>query len=193
MADTIVTDSTEVRVGVTGQLYVAAVGTTAPTTTAGGWPSGWVPLGSITEDGPTMTPGMDVSETKEWQSLYTIRRTVTGRSLEWKFKLQQRNATTFELAFGGGSLDETSPGSGIFVYTPPDAAFVDERAFGLEVQDGDIVDRYVLSRGLVTNVSDIMFRRSEATGFELTVAALGSGSTQPWSAIFDDAAMGHAS
>jgi hypothetical protein len=193
MALTITTDSTEVRVGVTGTLLTAPVGTTVPTTTAGGWPTGWLPLGSISEDGPAMTPGMEITEIKEWQSLYTIRRIVNGRSLEWKFRLQQWNATTFELAFGGGTLTETSPGSGIFTYAPPAASFIDERMIGLEVQDGSIVHRYWLTRALVTNVADIVFNRTDAAGLELTVAALGSGSTQPWAAVFADAAMGHAS
>lgn len=190
---TVVTDYTEVRVGATGQIYIAPVGTTAPTTTVGQWPAGWIPLGSITEDGPSMTPSMDVSEIKEWQSLYPIRRVVNGRGLDWKFKVQQRNQTTFLLAFGGGTIAETAPGSTVFTYTPPSAAFIDERAFGLEVQDGSIIDRYILTRGMVTNIGDITFKRDEATGFELTVSALGSGSTQPWSAIFGDIAMNHLS
>jgi hypothetical protein len=193
MALTVTTDSTEVRVGITGQLLIAPVGTAVPTTTAGGWPSGWIPLGSITEDGPTMTPNMDITEVKEWQSLYTIRRVVNGRGLDWKFKAQQFNQTTFLLAFGGGTLTETSPGSGIFTYAPPVASFIDERMVGLEVQDGTVVQRYWLTRALVTGIGDVAFNRSGATGFELTVSALGSGSTQPWAAVFADASMGHAS
>lgn len=193
MALTISTDPNEVRVGVTGMLLTAPTGSTAPTTTAGGWPTGWIPLGSVTEDGPTMTPGQETGTIGEWQSLYPIRRVVTTRSLEWTFALQQRNRTTFALAFGGGTFTETSPGSGIFTYAPPDAAFVDERMFGLEVQDGSIVDRYVLTKGLVTAIDAIPFKRDESTKFTLTVSALGTGTSQPWSAIFDDDAMGHAS
>lgn len=193
MALTVTTDSNEVRVGVTGTALVAPVGTAVPTTTAGGWPAGWVPLGSISEDGPTMTPGSDITEIKEWQSLYTIRRIANGRSLDWKFRLQQWNQTTFPLAFGGGTLTETSPGSGIFTYAPPSASFIDERMFGLEVQDGTIVQRFWLTRALVTATADVVFNRTSSSGLEVTVSALGSGSTQPWAAVFADANMGHAS
>lgn len=193
MALTLTTDSTEVRVGVTGVLLVAPVGTTVPTTTAGGWPAGWVPLGSLSEDGVSVTPGQDISEIKEWQSLYAIRRIVNGRTLEWKFRLQQWNQTTFPLAFGGGTLTETAPSSGIFTYAAPAASFIDERMFGLEMQDGSIIQRHWLTRAMVTNVADIVFQRTDAAGLELTVSAMGSGSTQPFAAVFADAAMGHAS
>jgi hypothetical protein len=180
-------DSTELRVGVTGNLYVAATSATPPATTTDPW-TGWIDLGLLSDDGPTMTPSMDTTEIPVWQSFYAARRIVTGRGLEWAFTLMQRNADTMKLAFGGGTVVAGTQ-AGDWIYTPPTPETIDERAFGLEVREGTIVDRYILPRGMVTGLGDVPFKRTEATRFDLTIAAVGSDTADPWYMISNDAAM----
>jgi hypothetical protein len=182
-------DSTEIRVGTTGNLYVAAFGTAAPADPPTAWGASWLDLGALSEDGASFTPSTDVNEIRIWQSAYAAKRIVTGRGLEWKVVLMQRNADTFKLAMGGGTIAETSTGSGVWKWSPPSASALDERAFGLEVREGSITDRYYLRRGMVTAVSDVTFRRSEAARFELTITALGDDVSDAWNLISNDAAM----
>lgn len=182
-------DTDEIRVGATGTLYSAPIGSTAPTTTVGGWDAAWTDLGALSEDGPSITPSMDVSEIKIWQSLYAVRRIVTDRGMDWKFTLMQRNAHNFVLAMGGGAITETGVGSNVWKYVPPDASEIDERMFGIEVVENSIIDRYILARGMVTDFGEIPIRRDAPTQFELTVSVLASDDADPWVLISNDPAM----
>lgn len=182
-------DAGEIRVGTTGNLYVAPVGTAAPPDPPAAWPVAWVDLGALSEDGAAMTPSMAVNEIKIWQSAYTVRRVVTDRGMEWKVTVMQRNAATFMLAMGGGLIEETTTGSGVFRFTPPPPSTIDERAFGLEVRENLIVDRYYLRRGIVSATGDVMFRRGEATRFDLTISALGDDTNVTWELVTNDAGM----
>lgn len=182
-------DITEIRVGTTGTLLVAAPGTAAPTDVTTPWGAAWTDLGALSDDGPAITPTVATADINIWQSFYAAKRIVTSRGMDWKFKLTQRNADTFILAMGGGTIAETSTGSGVWRYTPPLASVLDTRAFGLEVREGTIIDRYYLSEGLVTGLGDVVFKRSEATMFDLTVGAIGSDATAMWLMLSNDAAM----
>lgn len=183
------TDVSEIRVGTTGTLYVAAANTAAPTDVTTPWGASWTDLGALSDDGPAITPTIGTADINIWQSFYAAKKIVTSRGMDWKFKLAQRNADTFLLAMGGGSIAETSTGSGVWKYTPPAASVLDTRAFGLEVVEGGIVDRYYLAAGLVTGLGDVVFKRTEATMYDITVGAIGSDSSDMWIMLTNDAAM----
>lgn len=173
-------DATQVRVGSSGMLLCAPVGTAGPTDTTTAWSSSWYNLGYLNEDGPSLAPSVSSEDIKSWQSLMPVRKVVTERAFEIKGKLQQENGEVLMLAFGGGTMTSTGTAPNlIFTYTPPLPTFIDERAFGLEVQDGTLIDRYVFPRGLVTDVGDIVFKRSAETVYELTISLL-APATGPW-------------
>lgn len=183
-------DATQVRVGVTGKLLVAPVGTTAPANTSGGWPAGWVDLGYGEDGGPPaeVRPNQTTKDFKGWQDYYPVRTVSTDRAMEWIFKLIQKSGTNLKLAFGGGTI--TSLGGGDYKFVPPAASFVDERAFGLEVTDGSIIDRFVLTRGLVSALAPVQFRKDDIVKFDLTIKALAPPSgSDPWTLISNDPAM----
>lgn len=182
-------DTTEVRAGLSGTLYVAAVGATAPTNTTSAWAAGWTDLGLLSEEGPTVQPSMETKDFPAWQEFFPVRTTVTARGMEWTFSLIQKNGTNLKLAFGGGTI--TDLGNDEYKYEPPATSDVDYRAFGLEVVDGAIIDRYVLERGLVTNIAAVPFRNDELVKFDLTVraAAAPGADDLPWFLISNDTAM----
>jgi hypothetical protein len=164
-------DATQVRVGITGALYLGALGVTAPTATAGSWPGGWVDLGLLDEAKPAeMHPTQTTKDFYAWQTRLPVRTIQTQTGLEWVFTLLQKTGTNLKLAFGGGSI--TSLGGGDYKYTLPVAGINDEHAFGLEVTDGTVTDRWVLPRGLVSTRQPILFKRDEMVKFDLTVKAL---------------------
>jgi hypothetical protein len=185
-------DATQVRVAITGRLLAAPVGTALPADVTTPWSADWIDLGYLTDDGPVMSPKRTHVDVKAWQALDPIRTIVTERVVEWKFKLLQRNAETMRLAYGGGTIVTTgiAPNQ-LTVYTPPDEADIDDRAFGLEITDGTITDRYVLSRGVVTDLADVVFKRAEASRYECTVKALSAATL--WQAISNDPAWVEAS
>lgn len=165
----------EVRLGATGHVLVAPVGTAAPTDVTTPWGSGWYDLGYLNEDGPTLTPSIDSNDIMSWQSATPVRKSIS-RTYEIGVTLIQTNAEIVRLAFGGGEITETN---GVFHYVPPPASEIDERAFGIEVQDGQVIDRWIWPRCQVTDVGDIQFQRTEATPWPLTVSPLTPASGVP--------------
>jgi hypothetical protein len=179
-------DATEVRVGLTGNLYSAPLATAMPTTVATALPIAWVDLGYVSEDGLALTPNATVQDVKAWQTQYAVRRMTTDREFVSKFKLEQRNSDTLQLAFGGGSVVVAS---GVSTYTPPAGFETFERSFVLEVRDGTIIDRWLLYRGFPSISGDIVFKRDEATMFELEIGALADAAENVWKLVSNDPAL----
>lgn len=178
----------EVRVGVTGNLYSAPRGTTAPADTEAAWGVGWTDLGYLSEDGFVMTPSTETTDIMVWQSLASVRTLMTSRSQELKFTLMQMNRDTFVLAMGGGVLEDGVAGE--YHYSAPMGGDVDERSFGIEVRDGALTYRFVFHRGLVSDVGDIAFVRGDAIKFELTVSVMAVDDETPLFEFFtNDAAF----
>src|SRR5215471_9915903 len=94
-------DCSEVRVGLTGHLYTAPVGTPMPTDVTTPLPSPWVDLGYTTEDGLSMGVDINREDFNVWQSLAPCRSVITSQTYTDTFTLVQRNADTLRLAFGG--------------------------------------------------------------------------------------------
>lgn len=181
----------EVRVGVTGNLYYAPQGSTAPDDVATAWDAEWVDLGYLSEDGFVITPTTDSSDIMVWQSLASVRKLMTSRTLELKYTLMQHDAETFKLAMGGGDIvaSGVAPDE-VYTYTAPGAGDVDERMFGLEWRDGPLTYRFVFPRGVVTDVGDIGFLRTDAVKFELTTSVLAVDDVTPlFTYITNDAAF----
>lgn len=181
-------DASQVRVGVTGAVYMAPLGTTFPTATGTAWPAGWVDLGIIDDDAtPEVTPSRDTADIMGWQQFFPIRTVKTADGMEWTFTLIQKSGTTLKLAFGGGSV--ASLGGGDYRFSPPAASFIDEHMFGIEVDDGAIIDRFIMARGIVTDTGAIPFKKDEAVKFALTVRGLSPTSGNRWELISNDPAM----
>jgi hypothetical protein len=64
--------------------------------------------------------------------------------------------------------------SGVSTLSIPSAPDPDERAFGLEWEDGDIVNRLVIGRGEATERGSITTSRGAAVGLQMTVSAYAS-------------------
>lgn len=164
-------DCAEVRVGLTGHLYTAPVGTAMPADVTTAIPTPWVDLGYTTEDGLSMSVDTNKEDFNVWQSNSPCRSVVTSQTYTTSFTLVQRNADTLKLAFGGGEV--TAAGVGAVKYTPPPAG-LNEAAFVYEVQDGAITDRYLMYRGNPALSGDVSFTKGEMTGYEIEVTHLDS-------------------
>lgn len=179
-------DCEEVRVGLTGHLYTAPVGTDMPDDTATALPSPWVELGYTTEDGLSMSIDTSKEDFRVWQSNSPCRSIVTEQTYTTTFTLVQRNAATLKLAFGGGEV-VAGTAAGDFIYTPPSMG-LSEAAFVYEVIDDDIVDRYLLYRGNPALTGEINFQKGEMTGYEIEVTHLNSADGV-WKLISNDPAL----
>lgn len=165
------TDASKVRVGVTGSVHVAPVGTAAPTGTASSLNVAFVEAGWIGEGGVTRSfPGSgDTTAIKGWQGGATIR-VISAPSDDqptFQFVMLEENKTAVETALGVTVTQTVSEGSYEIdiTDTKPNKAFV------FNVVDGSEILRDYVPEGYVSEVGDRVYANGEPIGWEVTVVA----------------------
>jgi hypothetical protein len=164
-------NTSEIRVGVSGSVFVAPTTTDAPVDATTELDSDFVDLGAINEDGLALAPTRSIEKVRAWQSAKAVRTIITEDELSISFSLQQWNEESIALAFGGGTWTDES---GATKFVPPAAGTVDERSFVFEWVDGSIKSRLYVPRGMVSEVGSITVAKSGAIELALTVEVLGS-------------------
>lgn len=163
-------DPGETIVAGTGQAYVAPVGTALPTTAVAALNAAFYGLGYHTEEGVSINQAVDISEFRVWQSKYVVRRVRNTEDFTLSFQLVQFNEETLPLAFGGGEV--VSDGSTGFRYNPPSANdAVDERSMVIDVIDGDMVGRFVIPKGSVSEPVETSFNRTNLSQLPISFKA----------------------
>lgn len=165
-------NSGEIRLAPFGHVYVAPVGTVAPSTVTDPFGAGWRELGYLSEDGVGVTPSTDVQDIKAWQSLTIVKQSLTGVNLELKFNMIQVNQATSSLFFYG---EDWSAAAGLATLNLTSNPSLDERALAVEwTDDAGSTNRLIVGRGLVTDRDDLNLNRAGATAFGVTFKALDS-------------------
>lgn len=154
-------DPDNVRVGLTGAVYTAPIGTTAPTDSSSSFAAGWEDLGWIDENGVTESYSDNVKEIKGWQGGATVRRVISSSEATLKFTAIESNPLVLELYHKGDTVGSNK----IEVHAPTP----DERAFAIDVIDGANHLRLYVPRGEVTERGDIVYKSDDAVAYELTV------------------------
>jgi hypothetical protein len=183
--------ASEVVVGTSGKVWVAATSATAPNDASTAMDSTeWTELGFVSEAGATFTDSRTMADILAWQAFGPIRRTVTARDQTLAFVLRQWNGATIPFAFGGGSITGST---GDWTYTPPDASTVDERSLVLEWADGDKAYRIYFPRGMVSDAVSTNLVRSGPADLPITFGVITDGITDPYLLFSNDDALAHAS
>lgn len=177
-------DADQIVVAANGTVYVAPVGTTAPTAPTGALNAAWKDLGFITEDGATFTDSKTVEDILAWQSFYPVRKIVSAKDASVSFSLRQWNGRTVSLAFGGGNTVDL--GGGNFSYVPPAPEVIDERAMLIEWQDGDKNYRLILPKGLVTEAVETNLVRTGSAVLPITFSITPDTGDDPYTFLADD-------
>jgi hypothetical protein len=144
------TDSSQLVVAKGGRVHVAPSGTPLPgdTDPREALDAAFLDVGYVTEDGVTLSGSPNVNEFMAWQSGRAVRRDVDTRDFQLSFTLEQWNGDNLQLAFGGGSVEETDPG--VFRYDfPGDEDALDENAIVVDWEDRGRLFRTVWERGNV--------------------------------------------
>jgi hypothetical protein len=169
-------DPTQVQTGAANGagIYLAPVGTAAPTDTVAPWPAAWNILGYASDDGPTVGQSTDTNEIVPWQSMVPLRTVVTKRAVTVQFILWQINEMTVALYFdqpvptataGAFSMDVKSSGSQQL------------HAVGIDTADGGRAMRVIFPRASLTDAGDMQIKRGEAVPLDCKLSALDSGGT----------------
>lgn len=118
-----------------GRLYVAPVGTAAPTDMQTALDPAWVPVG-YTEEGSEFAYELTSEEVPVAEELDPLFYRTTGRSGTVSFAMAENTARTLSIAFNGG--DVSTPGTdGSVVYTPPEPGEEERRSLLFESEDAE--------------------------------------------------------
>lgn len=180
--------TTPERIFVNGDahVYIGPTNTAAPTRPTGPF-TGLTEVGLFTDDSLRFTTNPNFETVTSHQSNYPTRRMQTSDEATLEVDLQEWSADNFAAAFGGGTVAETAV-PGIFKYAPPPIGARPERMVVVRCIDG--IKNYALVIPRVMQVEGIEqdLGKGNASILPLRLAILGSGSTDPWYWITDDAA-----
>lgn len=164
-------DGTEIRIASTGSIYVAPVGTAAPTTTTSSLNAAFKHLGYATEDGVTITPTVGTNPIMAWQSGTPVAYGLNETSFEINFTLMQGNKDVTGQYFFGASWTMGAAGLATLTLASPTISALTV-AIVVEWTDGTNSTRYYIPRAICTEREEIQLTRSDPVTYGLTYACL---------------------
>lgn len=155
-------DSDNVRVAVTGAVYVGPTSSSAPTGSSSTL-TGFTDLGYVSADGITETIDKTTSQIRAWQGGALVREVTSEGTYSVQLTFIETNQDVLELYFGSsitsGELDGDPTQSG------------GRKSFVIDVVDGSIVERTYIPAGEVTAVGERVLASGEAIGYNVTITA----------------------
>lgn len=161
-----VLDATQVRVGITGQVYRAPLGSAAPTDATTALAAAYTGLGYVNEDGVTENWDDSVENIIAWQNATVVRSAVTESVGTLAFMLIQTNRAVLEAFHRGSTMTEPSAGNFRIDVKPITAA---PATWVLDVVDGAKHYRLFVPNGEVTERGEVMYANGEPIGYPMTV------------------------
>lgn len=145
-------------------VFVADLGSTAPTDIASSWSASWVDIGLVGEDGIELTN--DADSTKHFAfGGQKVRTSKSKFEKQFKFVALEYGDVVFDLLNPGSTA---SSASGITTRTIK-RPVPNPKAFGVELVDGDVTRRLIIPKGEVTETGAIKLTDDEMDGFEMTL------------------------
>lgn len=160
-------DTAEVGVAITGELYVAPLGTALPTDTDTALNAAFKGLGYFSEDGVTESPEKDTEDITAWQNAKRVRTVVTSAKQSYAGTLIQTNKDVVETVFGTTVAQTVDDGT----YTKDPAATSGRKAWVFEINDGAEIQRIVIADGEITELGETTYASGEPIGFPITLEA----------------------
>lgn len=156
-------DSDNVRVGVSGAVYVAPTETTGPTDTSTALDNAFTDLGYVSSDGITETIDRTTNQIRAWQNGSLVREVTSEGTYSVELTFIETSEAVLELYYGSsitdGALDGDPTASG------------GRQSFVIDVVDGDIVERIYIPAGEITSVGERNIATGEAIGYQVTITA----------------------
>lgn len=154
-------DSGNVRVGVTGVVYVAPLGTTLPTSVSATPNAAFKDVGYISDGGITQSVSVDTTDIVAWQNATTVRTLQTGHTVTYQLEFLEVNWLTLDTYYGnfsGGASHLTS-----------DTTL--RKSWIIHVDDGTDDMRVVIPEGQITERGDTVFVSGDAVKLPITITA----------------------
>lgn len=180
-------DATQVRVGITGELYKAPLGTTAPTGPTAVLDAAFVGLGYVSEDGVTESHDDSADNIVAWQGATVVRSAVTESVSTFALTLIQTNASVLQAFHRGSTVTEPTADTFRLDVKPITA---DPSAWVLDVIDADRHIRIFLGNAEITERGEVMYANGQPIGYPITITAYPDASGNLMTKWSDDPAWG---
>lgn len=157
------TNAANVRVGVTGGIYHAPLGTELPTDATSEISEAFLDVGYISEDGVTQSTSTDVENIVAWQNGDVVRKVQTSHDLTFQFSMLETTAENMGLYYADRDASDS-----VVKVTGSQS---ERKSWILELVDGDDVVRIVVPDGNVTERGDLTWANGEAVMYDVTITA----------------------
>lgn len=159
-------DATNVTVGITGELYVAPLGTSRPTSASEQLDADYIGLGYVSEDGVTEAHEDSVDNIVAWQNSTIVRAVRTSSLMTLSLTLVETKRDVLTL-FHPGATVQSDGGTGWKLEVPTPA--IARRQFVLDVLDGTKIIRIDVGNGEITSRGEITYAATGAVGYQITI------------------------
>lgn len=180
-------DPTRILVPGRSKVYLANVGTTAPTTATSALVGGWTEVGLFTPDSLSFATEPEFEEVNSAQSDYPTRRFQTSDSATVSVDLQEWSKANLIYAFGGGTVVLISAGQ--YRYEPPLAGSRQEVAAIIEVVDGSKTYRFYFPRTQQVEGVEAELQKGQESRLPLRLSVLGSDGVLPFVILSNDPSL----
>lgn len=177
-----------VRVGITGELYAAPVGTAAPTSSTAALNAAFIGMGYVSEDGVTETYEDTIENIIAWQNATVVRAATTESIARLQCTLIETKGEVMELFHKGSQVAVVGAGQWKIDVK---AAQADPRAFVLDVVDGAKHLRLYVPTGEVTERGEIVYANGTPIGFDVTITCYPDVNNVLLTKFSDDANWGY--
>jgi len=157
-------NSADVRVGISGAVCFAPVGTPAPKNATDPLPDIWRDVGYLSEDGIEEERTRSLNETTAWQNADVVRVSVTSASFTTVFTMIETNRNSLELYYGRPVQPD-----GSIVIDPGETG--PRRAMIFDYVDGDNFCRLHMPEAQVTEVDTQTVNSADPVGYTNTITA----------------------
>lgn len=150
-----------VRVGVTGAIYVADTGTALPTDADATPNVAFEDCGYVSDDGVTQTIDESRTDITAWQNSDIVRKIRTTHDLSYQFTLIETSDVSLETYYGNytaGAIEISSDE-------------LPHKSWIVDVVDGDNTIRLVIPDGQITERGDVVYSNGEEVGYPITITA----------------------
>lgn len=158
-------------VGANGAGWVADVGTAAPASPSTQPLAPWSPLGAISDNG--LVYGFDEAsqEFTPWGLTSPFRRAITKSIRTFKMDLWETARVSVQSIMYRIPTSGLTPVAGLTSFAETASPSPDRRAWYFVVIDGTTSRGFYVPQGEVTDRSDVTFKQSEMSGYQIVVTA----------------------
>ncbi len=154
-------DSGNVRVGVSGVVYVGPLGTTLPSSVSTTPNAGFRDLGYMSDSGVSQSIASDSTEIHAWQNATTVRVVQTSHTVTYQMEFMEVNWLTMDTYYGNFS-------GGVSHLTSDQLV---RKSWIIHVDDGDDDFRIVIPEGQITARGDTSIVSGDAYKMPVTITA----------------------